>query len=554
MTTSPAPTLPRVDELLALYGATDASVAHLLCDRHPADAVAFTLVESDVSTHTLTFGDLREQSERFAAALAGLGVGPGDRVATLMAKSADLVVALMGIWRRGAVHVPLFTAFAAPALALRLDGSGATVVVVDAAQREKLLPGPDMPADAPWRVVVAGAADAAPSGGDLSFDTLLDSFAPTDPAAAAAAVGGNAEFVRLFTSGTTGAPKGVPIPVRAIASFVTYLEYGLGVEPTDVFWNAADPGWAFGLYYGIIAPLASGQPSILLHAGFSAPLTYEVLSQLRVTNFAAAPTVYRVMRSDSAEVPSNLALRCCSSAGEPLNPEMVAWSQRTLGVPVHDTYGQTELGMVVVNGWHPAIADEVRPGSMGRAMPGWAVAVLQVERDEVAAPGVVGRVAVDLRESPLMWFTGYVGAPEKTAERFSADGRWYFTGDAGSMDAQGRVFFSSRDDDVIIMAGYRIGPFDVESVLLTHEAVAEAAVIGVPEPLRGEVLEAFVVLRPGTTGSDELARELQLLVKRKFAAHAYPRTVHFVDSLPKTPSGKVQRFVLREQRRVSAAT
>jgi len=537
----------RVEDLLAVYGDDAASVAELLCDSHPADAVAFSIVESDLSVHELTFGELTDKSRRFAAALADVGIEPGDRVATLMAKSADLVVALLGIWRRGAVHVPLFTAFAPPALALRLNGSQAKLVVVDAGQRAKLDVSEDIPADSGWQIVVAGGPASAET--DRTFTDLLAGYDPDDPRAAAIAVGGDAEFVRLFTSGTTGSPKGVPIPVRAVASFRAYLEYGLGVESDDVYWNAADPGWAYGLYYGIVAPLAAGRPSILLHAGFSPELTYQVLSALRVTNLAAAPTVYRALRSDSTPVPTDLCLRRCSSAGEPLNPEVVTWSEQTLGVPVHDTYGQTELGMAIINGWHPDVFAPVKPGSMGKPMPGWWVEVLEDDRDEVAPTGSLGRVVVDLSRSPLMWFTAYVDSPEKTTERFSPDGRWYYTGDLGTKDEDGDLFFSSRDDDVIIMAGYRIGPFEVESVLLTHPDVADAAVIGAPDELRGEVLEAYVVLRSGTTPSDDLARELQTLVKERFAAHAYPRTIHFLDELPKTPSGKLQRYLIRNARR-----
>jgi acetyl-CoA synthetase len=186
---------------------------------------------------------------------------------------------------------------------------------------------------------------------------------------------------------------------------------------------------------------------------------------------------------------------------------------------------------------------------MGLALPGWSADVLYADRDESAPAGTPGRVAIKIADSPLMWFSGYADAPEKTAERYTNDGQWYLTGDAGTRDEDGHFFFSARDDDVIIMAGYRIGPFDVESVLLQHQQVLEAAVVGVPDALRGEVLEAFVVLRPGTIGGDDLITELQHLVKRRFAAHAYPRTIHFTDQLPKTPSGKVQRFVLREQRR-----
>ncbi|MBC7300964.1 MAG: AMP-binding protein [Nocardia sp.] len=525
----------RVSVLLDRYDGPEACVADLLCDRHPAGQIAFTVVESDLSAHELTYGELRERSARFAAALAELGVEPGDRVATLMAKSAELVVALLGIWRRGAVHVPLFTAFAPPAIEFRLTASRAKFVVTDAAQAPKL-------AAVECPAIVVGEAETS---GALHFDDLLDGHRSDDPRAKPVVVGGDGLLVQLFTSGTTGTPKGVPIPVRALASFHAYQEFALDVRPDDVYWNAADPGWAYGLYYAILAPLATGVRSLLLHAGFSATLTWDVLQRFGVTNFAAAPTVYRALRADSAPAPEGFALRRASSAGEPLTPDVVAWSQRTLGVPVRDHYGQTEHGMVICNAWHPDLDAAVPLGSMGRQLPGWSCAVLAEDADVEAAPGEIGRVAIDAQRSPLLWFLGYLDDPERTASRFTADGRWYLTGDVGARDPDGCFRFSSRDDDVIIMAGYRIGPFEVESVLVMHDQVAEAAVVGMPDELRGEVLEAFVVPRTGAEGSAELAAELQQLVKDEFAAHAYPRKVHFVDSLPKTPSGKVQRFLLR---------
>ncbi|MDG3015727.1 AMP-binding protein [Speluncibacter jeojiensis] len=525
-----------VDELLALYGSPQACAAELLCDRHDPAAVAFTVIDPDLTSVDLTYGELRRRSEQGAAALAGLGVGAGDAVATLMGKSADLVVTLLSIWRLGAVHVPLFTAFAWPAIELRLTASAAKVVVTDANQRAKL-----EATDA--TVVVAGGSPSVAA--DLALTALLDAQQTNHPAAV---VGGDAPLVMIFTSGTTGTPKGVPVPVRALASFRAYVELGLDVTADDVFWNAADPGWAYGLYYAILGPLAAGRRSLILHAGFSPELSFAVLQTFGVTNFAAAPTVYRAMRAKPESAPAGLRLRRASSAGEPLTPEVIDWAREVLGTEVRDHYGQTEHGMVVVNAWHGDVRRPLRRGSMGHPLPGWSAAVLADDGFEPAPAGTMGRVAIDAAASPLMWFRGYHDAPEKTAERFSPDRRWYLTGDAGSIDADGHYYFSSRDDDVIIMAGYRIGPFDVESVLATHPDVVESAVIGVPDQIRGEVLEAFVVLRDGVAGDDELVAELQRWVKDKFAAHAFPRSLHFVDALPKTPSGKVQRFVLRAER------
>ncbi|SHK32403.1 acetyl-CoA synthetase [Pseudonocardia thermophila] len=529
-----------VDELLKQYDRPDAAAAELLCRRHPRDAVAFTVVDADLSSRDVTYGELDEASGRFAAGLAGLGVGTGDRVATLMSKSVELVTALLGIWRLGAVHVPLFTAFAPGAIALRVTGNGTKVVIADPDQRPKLEPGPDMPAEREWRIVVTGE----PSGSDVGFADLLASDAPApDPVA----VGGGGTLIELFTSGTTGAPKGVPMPLRGLAGMHAYQEFGLYHTDDDVFWNAADPGWAYGLYYAIVGPLATGRRSLLLRAGFSPALTWQVLSRFGVTNFAAGPTVYRALRNADVPVPGDLTLRRCSSAGEPLTPDVVTWAQEVLGVPVRDHYGQTETGMVIANAWHPDLVADIKPGSMGRPLPGWRVEVLRADSEEIAPVGEQGRVAVDVPASPLMPFTGYRNAPERTAERFSADRRWYFTGDVATKDADGYLTFASRDDDVILMAGYRIGPSEVESALTQHPAVAEAAVVGEPDELRGEVVVAHVVPRPGTHTGDELVAELQQLVKTRLAAHAYPRRIYVVDQLPKTPSGKIQRFLLRKR-------
>ncbi|WP_182642981.1 AMP-binding protein [Dietzia sp. E1] len=538
-TASTASTPLSPEDLLAIYDVPGASAAEFLCDRHDPDAVAFTVIDPDLSGRDITYGELRTESEKVAAALAALGVSEGDRVATLMSKSADLVFTLMGIWRLGAVHMPLFTAFAWPAIEMRITGGDAEVIVSDADQRGKL-ESTSVP------VVVAGLADCPEAReGDLDLATIV---AAQEPGRPAAVTGPDAGMVMLFTSGTTGTPKGVVVPVRALAAFHQYIETGLDVRADDVFWNGADPGWAYGLYYGILGPLAVGRRSLLLHARYTPELAFAVLQYYRVTNFAAAPTVYRTMRAKRDIAPADVKLRRASAAGEPLTPEVIEWSREQFGVEVRDQYGQTEHGMFIINPWHDSLREEVRPGSMGVPLPGWSCTVLAADSDEPAPVGELGRVAIDVPASPLMWFTGYHEAPEKTAERFSADGRWYYTGDAAKLDADGHFYFSSRDDDVIIMSGYRIGPFDVESVLAKHPDVLESAVIGVPDELAGEVLEAYVVVREGVDGGPEAESALQKWVKTEFAAHAFPRKVHFVRELPKTPSGKIQRFLLRKER------
>lgn len=522
------------------YGGPDAAVAHLLCDRHPYSDAALTVVRSDMSARTYSYAGLKDMSGRVARVLSGLGVGRGDRVATLLPKGVELVATALGIWRLGAVHVPLFTAFAPGAIGYRLADSGAHIVVTDDGNRHKLLPGEELPADPARRIVTVGGGPI----GDVDFWSAVD--AACDPIDDAARVGGAAPFIQLYTSGTTGDPKGVVLPVRALASIEAYLRLGLHLRPGDVYWNAADPGWAYGLYYAIVGPLLIGHPTLQVAAPFDAAQTFRVLREHDVTTFAAAPTVYRTLRAEGDGVDvSGLRLKVLASAGEPLGADVVEWAEARLGVPILDHFGQTETGMIVNNHAAPAAAVPLRPPSMGTAMPGFDVVVLDPTQDRVAPTGELGRVAVDVRSSPLFWFEGYHAAPDRTAERFSADRRYYLTGDIASRDEDGYFTFSARADDVIITAGYRTGPTEIERVLQSHPDVAEAAAVGLPDEKRGEAIHAFVVLSTNRAGDAILTRELQDLVRNHLARHAYPRTVHYVDELPRTPSGKLQRFVLR---------
>jgi len=538
----------RVREVASLFQDEHASTAHLVCDRHDPLRVAYRIVSPQLSATDLTYGHLREQSERLAAALSALGVRSGDRVATLMGKSEAYLTAVLAIWRLGAVHVPLFTAFAVPSIVERLTRSNTKIVVCDEVQQSKLAPGEDIPADAPWRIITT-ATGSGMMPGAINLAELLTAH---PPGFQAAAVGGEGPVIEIYTSGTTGRPKGVVVPLKALASFQLYGEFAFDLRADDVFWNAADPGWAYGLYFGILSALTTGVMGILFEGGFSAESTFAILARYGVTNFTAAPTVYRSLRASGLTPPGNLKIRCASSAGEPLTPEVNEWSAAALGVEVYDHYGQTETGMLINNHHNPALRRPLRTGSMGHPMPGWTADVLKLDHDEPAPAGEVGRLALDLTRSPLAWFQGYVNDPAKSAEKFTANGRWYVTGDVARVDEDGYFHFSSRDDDVIIMAGYRIGPFEVESVMVTHPAVRECVVVAVPDAIRGEVIEAAVVLREGWAPSHELTDELQGWVKSRYAAHAYPRRVHYVDSLPKTPSGKMQRYVVRQQLRQKA--
>lgn len=539
-------TVGHFSRIAADYDVPEASAAWILCDRHDPDLIAYRVVDGD-HVRDFTYGQLRRDSTRLAAGLRELGVAPGTRIATLLGKGPELVTSMIAAWRLGAVYVPLFTAFATPAIEFRLRTAEAQVVITDSTQRAKLSTEAGE-ALGDWKVVVVGEGVSA---GDTPYDRLASTGSPDeiDPYRQ----GPDGPFVHIFTSGTTGSPKGVIHPLRHAATWQSYLEYGLGVTSEDVYWCAADPGWAYGLYSAVVSPLAAGTGTILQTGTFNPERAWSLIETLGVTNFTAAPTVYRAIRNAYPTNIEHTRLRTLSSAGEPLTPEVNEWAERELGISVHDHFGQTEVGMVLANHHHPELAKPIAPGSMGYPLPGWKATILAEDSDDELVAGRVGRVALDVTHSTAMTFRQYQD-PAMTATRFTADGRYYLLGDLGSKDEDGAFYFSARDDDVIIMAGYRIGPFEIESVLSQHPSIAESAAVAAPDAERGEVLEAFVVLREGHCASDDLATDIQSFVKRNYAAHAYPRTVHFVAALPKTPSGKIQRFVLRQQRRDEIAS
>ncbi len=525
-------------ERRALSGslATGTNLCVECCDRHAgaADRPALHWTSRDWRSRTYTFAELRVLSARFANLLRASGIGPGDRVAGLLPRIPELLVVVLGTWRAGAVYQPLFTALGTHAIEHRLAAAGTRLVVTDAANRPKLQ---DIAACLPVLTVsAAGRAADGGLGGERDFWAEMDAqpgeFEPVPRRA-------DDLFPMLFTSGTTGRAKGVALPLRAVPCFDVYMREGLDLRPDDVYWNMADPGWAYGFWFAVLGPLLLGHATILCEAPFSAEGTWRLVRERGVTNLAGAPTAFRLLMAAGAEAAAGLRgqLRAISSAGEPLNPEVIRWAEEVLGCPIRDHYGQTELGMAICN--HHGLAHPFRPGTTGFAVPGYRLAVLDDALREVP-PGTPGVLAVDRARSPLFWFRGYWNSETPNF----VDG-WYLTGDAVRRDADGTFTFVGRRDDIITSAGYRIGPFEVESALIEHPAVAEAAVVGRPDPERTEVVVAHVVLKPGREASPGLAGELQELVRRRVGAHAYPRAVEFVAELPKTPSGKIQRHLLR---------
>ena len=534
-----------VQSWLTEYGGSDVNAAYFLCDRHARipDRVALFYENAKGETSKWTFRELMDLSSKLAGFLRAIGIRKGDRVGVMLPKAPELLISSLAAWRLGAGYLPLFTAFGPDAIDYRLRDSETRVVVTNAANRAKLK---DTSAHKQGKLEIVTVADSLGKGiekGDYSFWNELERASAVEEPEP---LSGNDIMIMLYTSGTTGNPKGVDIPVKALASFEAYMRFGLDLREEDMYWNMADPGWAYGLYYNLMGPLLIGKATLFFDAPFSPADFFRIMSKYRVTNFASSPTAYRALKASGDRVARQFPyfLRVASSAGEPLNPEVIEWSQKLWGIPIHDQFGQTELGMAANNHHLAEVKRPLKMGSMGPSMPGFRMTVVDDEGNELK-PGEEGQFAVDIENSPLYWFRGYWKDEKRTQERIVANGRYYLAGDTVSKDEDGYLFFSGRSDDIILSAGYRIGPFEVESALIKHPAVAEAAVVGKPDELRGETIKAFVTLVPGALPSERLAEELKNFVKEHLSAHTYPREVEFIDELPKTPSGKIQRFLLR---------
>ncbi|MDD2137719.1 acyl-CoA synthetase [Pseudomonas kurunegalensis] len=514
----------------ALHGHLEALNACVeCCDRHAGNGkLALIYEDRDGNSARYSFDQLKAQAARFANVLKAQGVGAGDRVAGLMPRTPELLVTILATWRLGAVYQPLFTAFGPKAIEHRLEQSHARVVVTDSQNRAKL----DDVQACPTIITVRARS------GELDFQQCLERAADAcEPVMRS----GNDPFLLMFTSGTTGPAKPLEVPLRAIVAFQGYMRDAIELLPEDNFWNLADPGWAYGLYYAVTGPLSLGHATTFYDGPFSVESCARVIDKLGITNLAGSPTAYRLLIAAGNEfsAPIKGRLRVVSSAGEPLNPEVIRWFSDELGVTIHDHYGQTELGMVLCN--HHGLRHPVHLGSAGFAIPGHRIVVVDEQGNELPA-GQPGILAVDREQSPLCWFGGYQGLPTK-----SFVGKYYLSGDTVELNQDGSISFVGRSDDVITTSGYRVGPFDVESALIEHPAVIEAAVIGKPDPERTELIKAFVVLARGYNGSAELEETLRQHVRQRLYAHAYPREIEFVSELPKTPSGKLQRFILRNQ-------
>jgi acetyl-CoA synthetase len=523
------------------------NIAHEAVDRHAAgarrDHVALRWIARDGGVEDITYGDLCERTNRFANLLRGLGVGKGERVCSLLGRTPALYVTALGTLKNGSVYCPLFSAFGPEPIRARLTiGDVKVLVTTEALYRRKVAALRDSLPALEHVLLTDGDAGAWGDASVKGFDALLD--AASDRFTVGATDPGDLALLH-FTSGTTGKPKGAIHVHDAVVAHHVTGELALDLRPDDVFWCTADPGWVTGTSYGIISPLTIGASMIVDEADFDAERWYGILQDQKVTVWYTAPTAIRMMMrlgGDMLRKHDLESLRFLSSVGEPLNPEAVVWGQETFGMPFHDNWWQTETGGIMIANF---AAMDVRPGSMGRPLPGIEAAI--VERSEGGAVSVIddpdrqGELA--LRTGWPSMFRGYLGEDERYHRCF-VDG-WYLTGDLAQRDADGYFWFVGRADDVIKTSGHMVGPFEVESALMEHPAVAEAGVIGKPDPVAMEIVKAFVALKPGFEASDGLRRELLGHARKRLGAAVAPKEIEFRANLPKTRSGKIMRRLLK---------
>jgi len=530
--------------LSGLPGGAGLNIAHEAIDRHACgprrDRVALRCVGKTGERRDLTYGDLACATNRFANALRSLGLGAGDGVFILLGRVPELYVAVLGALKNKSVVSPLFSAFGPEPLATRLEmGGGRALVTTDALYRRKLAPLRERLVDLK-HVILIDAEEH--SEATLSWRKLM---AAASQAFEIPATDSQDPALIHFTSGTTGRPKGVIHVHEAVVTHYATGLYALDLHDEDRFWCTADPGWVTGMSYGVITPLVHGVTNLVVEAEFDAPTWYGVLADEKVTVWYTAPTAIRMMMKLGADALMGYdfsSLRLAASVGEPLNPEAVVWGLEAFGLPFHDNWWQTETGGVMIANF---ASMDIKPGSMGRPLPGIEAGIAKRKAagglELIAAPDVEGELALKPGWPSMM--RGYLHEEERYRKCFVHG--WYLTGDLARRDSDGYFWFVGRADDVIKSSGHLIGPFEVESAIMEHPAVAEVGVIGKPDPVAGEIVKAFVALKQGYEANDAMLKGLLGHARKRLGAAVAPKEIEFRANLPKTRSGKIMRRLLK---------
>lgn len=518
------------------------NLAHEAIDRHAngskRDKVALHWEGKDGSVETYTFGDLKALTSRFANVLTSLGIEKGDRVFTFLERVPEVYIGAFGTLKAGAVIGPLFSAFGPDPVRDRLLDSGAKVLITSPALKRRIAEIlPDLP-ELKHIIVVNREKSPAPLlPGEICWEEAMEQASESFETVKTTK---DDYSIMHYTSGTTGKPKGAVHAHSAALGHYMTAKYVLELKEDDIYWCTADPGWVTGTSYGMSGPWTNGVTQVVYEGGFGASAWYSIIQRYKVTVWYSAPTAIRMLMKAGEDLPkrSDLSsLRHICSVGEPLNPEAVVWGERVFGLPIHDNWWQTETGHILIANY-PIL--DIRPGSMGKPFPGITAAILDEEQKELP-PGNEGHLAI--RPGWPGMFRTYWGNEALYNSRFKNG--WYITGDKARLDEDGYFWFVGRADDVINTAGHLVGPFEVESALIEHPAVAEAGVIGKPDPIAMEVVKAFVALKDGYEPTEELRREIMRFARQKLAAAVAPREIDFLPSLPKTRSGKIMRRLLK---------
>ncbi|AMA74763.1 acetate--CoA ligase [Aneurinibacillus thermoaerophilus] len=526
-----------VEKQFTWYETGKVNMAHEAIDRHIG-----TLRENKVALYysdatrdeKYTFAELKTLSDKFGNVLRKLGVRKGERVFIFMPRTPELYVSVLGTIKVGAIVGPLFEAFMEGAVRDRLEDSEAVAIVTTPALLPRV-PVKELPA---LKHVILVGAEGELEEGQVSYEKEMEQASEDFQIEWVDREDG---LILHYTSGSTGKPKGVLHVHNAMIQHYQTAKWVLDLKDDDIYWCTADPGWVTGTSYGIFGPWLNGATNVIRGGRFSPHDWYSTIEKYKVTVWYSAPTAFRMLMGAGDEVVKqyNLSsLRHILSVGEPLNPEVVYWGTRVFNKRIHDTWWMTETGAQLICNY-PSMP--IKPGSMGKPFPGIVAAIVDDEGNELP-PNRMGNLAIKVGWPSMMrkiW-----NNPAKYEEYFRLKG-WYVSGDSAYMDEDGYFWFQGRVDDVIMTAGERVGPFEVESKLVEHPAVAEAGVIGKPDPVRGEIIKAFISLRDGYEATDELLEEIRQFVKVGLAAHAAPREIEVKDKLPKTRSGKIMRRVLK---------